>query len=336
MNSKRPRFWFLIFLLPVIALVWWKLQPRVTYTHYAAAPVKNVLAFSHHGIPGISPKRRKNMATALSVKYLLIADSSTGVFFHPASDFLTNAPLLCDNAPRDTTSGYSETSTSKTHQVSFLYDLGPTPPAIRQLDMTLSYNNCGIAYSNNGTTWTQIFTNAPLHSPEGLSFTFSPVTARYWQGTEARFSATPIAYSVGMTDVRLYDSVGALISAPTFTPPTAPPSVTFGTVGPITIPVIVPALSGGATSYDLQRAPDAAGSAGTWATIQSTVTPSATYTDTPVQPRTKYWYRLVATNSAGSTNGPSASATTTPIPVPSLTGTAILQSNIPGILLSGS
>jgi len=218
-----------------------------------------------------------------------------------------------------------------------LYDLGASSGiSVGSAEVAGTLGNFSIAlfYSNNGTSWTQITpTGGGWTNGVSRNFSAGVITARYWQFE---------FYSIGggtVSDARLFEAAGGigLIGGPSpLVVPTAPPAVTFGTVGPITIPVIIPALSGGATSYDLQRAPDAGGTAGTWTTIQATVTPSATFTDTPLQPKTRYWYRLVASNSAGSTNGPAASATTTPIPVPALTGTAMLQGNVPAILLTGS
>ncbi len=84
--------------------------------------------------------------------------------------------------------------------------------------------------------------------------------------------------------------------------PTAPAAPTFGTPTPTRIPVIIPALAGGATSYDLYRAPAIAGSPGTFAADALAVTPAATFSDT-VSPSAGYFYRLTANNAVGSTVG---------------------------------
>lgn len=95
--------------------------------------------------------------------------------------------------------------------------------------------------------------------------------------------------------------------------PAAPSALTVTPISNTAVDVAVQALSGGATSYDLQRAPDSSGSPGAWATIQASVTPSATFHNTGLTANTRYWYRLVATNTGGSTNGSSASGTTFPV-----------------------
>jgi len=84
--------------------------------------------------------------------------------------------------------------------------------------------------------------------------------------------------------------------------PTAPPAPTFGTPTPTRIPVNIPALAGGATSYDLYRAPAIAGAPGTFAADALGVTPGATFSDT-VSPSAGYFYRLTANNAVGSTVG---------------------------------
>lgn len=55
-----------------------------------------------------------------------------------------------------------------------------------------------------------------------------------------------------------------------------------------------------ASSYDLQRAPDNAGTPGAFATITTTTT-TFTFLDTGLTPATKYWYRVVVNVTAGGT-----------------------------------
>jgi cellulose 1,4-beta-cellobiosidase len=95
--------------------------------------------------------------------------------------------------------------------------------------------------------------------------------------------------------------------------PTAPSAPTVTAVNQTHIDVAVPALAGGASSYDVQRAPDSGGSPGSWSTVQASATPSATFHDSSLSASTTYWYRLISTNSGGGTaSGASRSATTLP------------------------
>lgn len=64
-----------------------------------------------------------------------------------------------------------------------------------------------------------------------------------------------------------------------------------------------------AVSYKIERAPDVAGSPGTFAQIASGNVPTS-YSDTTLAPNTKYWYRVRATNVTGD-GGYSGNATAT-------------------------
>lgn len=97
--------------------------------------------------------------------------------------------------------------------------------------------------------------------------------------------------------------------------PSAPAAPTFTGITHASVGVVVPALSGGATSYNLLRAPDVAGVAGTYVSVQVGVTPSATYADTGATDDTYYWWRLDAVNSSGTTPGTGARQLSGP-PVP--------------------
>ena len=91
----------------------------------------------------------------------------------------------------------------------------------------------------------------------------------------------------------------AYASRSTITLPAAPAAPTFSSVGPFTLNVNW-GLVTGATTYRLERAPDAAGVAGAWTEIASvTTSPYSPYADSQLSPNTRYWYRLRAANASG-------------------------------------
>jgi hypothetical protein len=61
------------------------------------------------------------------------------------------------------------------------------------------------------------------------------------------------------------------------------------------------APSGGATSYVVQRAPDVAGSPGSYSEIANSITPTS-YTNSGLSCSQTYWYRVAAVNSSGSSS----------------------------------
>lgn len=93
--------------------------------------------------------------------------------------------------------------------------------------------------------------------------------------------------------------------------PAAPAAPTFGTVTNASVVVNWSAVAG-ALTYNVQRAPDVAGSAGTYANITTAVA-GLTYTNTGLTANTKYWYRVIAVGAGGSSaNGAGATVTTLP------------------------
>jgi len=95
-------------------------------------------------------------------------------------------------------------------------------------------------------------------------------------------------------------------------PPAVPAAPTTSNVTQTSVQVAIPTLAGGATFYNLQRAQDNAGSPGAWVTLQSAVTPAATYPDTSLSPVTGYYYRLQGVNTVGTTPGAATPIITTP------------------------
>ena len=141
-----------------------------------------------------------------------------------------------------------------------------------------------------------------------------------WGGVGSGFSDTEDYRSPSTTDPStagggVWTVINGSLPVPTVTLvgiPSAPPAPTYGTPTQTSIVVNIPALAGGATSYDLWRAPDASGSPGTFAQVTTGVTPSGIYTDTGRTANTKYWYYLLANNGSGSTIGANNSTGTLP------------------------
>ena len=71
-----------------------------------------------------------------------------------------------------------------------------------------------------------------------------------------------------------------------------------------------------ADSWVIQRAPDVSGSPGTWATIEADWTGGLSYTDTGLDPLTKYWYRVAGKNYQGTGTYSAADDVTTSDVIP--------------------
>ncbi|MEO7718545.1 MAG: discoidin domain-containing protein [Capsulimonas sp.] len=250
---------------------------------------------------------------ALAYKYI-INDSGSHM---DAPDFVLDAPLLYDGNPGDASTGYTTAGTGHGYLRAFI-DLGSTVN-VRGVRLSGNLFYFFILYSTDGVNWNAV---GPISS--GSTFACN-INARYLQGGPAS----------EITDFHAYDSANALIGAPS-APPTAAPSLTFGTLTSKVVPVIIPALGGGAASYDLQRASDVSGGAGAYVTIQASVTPSAAYPDTTAIPKQRFWYRLLAVNGSGAAAGLGAPVTVPDILAPSLSGVALLTNNVPIIRVSGA
>jgi fibronectin type 3 domain-containing protein len=78
--------------------------------------------------------------------------------------------------------------------------------------------------------------------------------------------------------------------------PVAPAAPTFSNVGPYTLSVSWPAVTG-ASSYVLERAPDEGDAPGTFAQLSDKAT--SPHADNGLSPNTRYWYGLRAVNASG-------------------------------------
>lgn len=87
---------------------------------------------------------------------------------------------------------------------------------------------------------------------------------------------------------------------------------TFAAVTATTLTVNWTASAAGVDTYNVQRAPDAAGVAGTYNTLKSGLAATVgTYNDTGLTTATTYWYRIVSVTANGVINkGPGANVTT--------------------------
>jgi phosphodiesterase/alkaline phosphatase D-like protein len=104
--------------------------------------------------------------------------------------------------------------------------------------------------------------------------------------------------STGLTSAYSSASAPTLPEAPGA--PTATPAVFSVTVGWGAVT--------GATSYKLERAPDAGGAPGTWAQVQGGIA-ATTFDNTGTSPNTIFWYRVRATDASG--DGPYSPPTRT-------------------------
>ncbi len=103
--------------------------------------------------------------------------------------------------------------------------------------------------------------------------------------------------------------------------PGAPGAPTFSGATTTSLVVTWAPPAGGATTYELQRAPSATGS---WTTVQTATAPTVTVTDSGLTVGTTYWYQVRAIGSAG----PGAYSTPASAPtLPAATG-ALSFSNI--------
>jgi hypothetical protein len=87
--------------------------------------------------------------------------------------------------------------------------------------------------------------------------------------------------------------------------PAAPAAPTFASWTATSV-VVNWTATASAVTYNVQRAPDVSNAPGTFADLATGLT-GLTYTDSTLTASTKYWYRIVAVNPYGSTNGAYAS-----------------------------
>jgi predicted CxxxxCH...CXXCH cytochrome family protein len=182
--------------------------------------------------------------------------------------------------------------------------------------------------STNSTTATTTLPTGYSRSPADTS-----IQATFRVGGAYQTAAQATASSAN-TSVTLSPSVLAAIGVVALQPysaPAVPAAPTFGAGSTATSVVVNWATATGATTYDVQRAPDAAGSPGTWANVATGVA-GLTFTDsTGIAGNTTFWYRIVAKNASDAIIGTQASYRTIPLALvnaPAVTAGASTESSV--------
>jgi chitodextrinase len=135
---------------------------------------------------------------------------------------------------------------------------------------------------------------ASPHTDSGLA-----ASTTYWYRVSASNTAGTSSFST---------PVSATTQATGVTAPSTPTGVVASPLSSSSIRVSWTA-SAGATSYAVQRAPDASGSPGSWGA--STNVTAGPYTDSGLTASTTYWYRVAASNTAGASSFTTPASATT-------------------------
>lgn len=241
----------------------------------------------------------------MNIQQLLYLTANSGANF-PAASFSLLAPNINDGSPGDLSTGYSLPNAPGV--VAGLIDLGPSGLSGVNKFYFGGQAGCSgsmILYSSNdGTAWAQQSSSSLGNSPNSYQVTFPAVTARYWQAVVSGATGSTIS----LTDFRLYDTTGAIITTPLPAPP-APAAPTFGgaTTGGASLPVNTQALTANATSEVVQVATDAAFNSPIANSPFAVPSPGTAVSATGLTSGTTYYVRLGMVNGGGTTYGPAAS-----------------------------
>jgi titin len=99
-------------------------------------------------------------------------------------------------------------------------------------------------------------------------------------------------------------------------PPAAPGGLTLSAASPTQINLTWADNSSDETSFSIERAPDVAGGAGTFAPIATVGANVTSYSNTGLTPNTTYWYRVQASNANGNSAYSAAVSAATPQSLP--------------------
>ena len=119
--------------------------------------------------------------------------------------------------------------------------------------------------------------------------------------------------------VRAYNAGGTSgysneASAATLPPPATPTDLAASATSSSAIQLVWQDVATNETGYEIERAPDAGGAAGAWATI-ATVGPNASsFLNLGLSPTTSYWYRVRAIGTGVSSSWSNEASATTPVP----------------------
>jgi Fibronectin type III domain/NapC/NirT cytochrome c family, N-terminal region len=121
------------------------------------------------------------------------------------------------------------------------------------------------------------------------------------------------------------------------TQPAAPAAPTFSSIAQTSLSVTWSAPTGGATSYNVQRATDSAFTAN----LVTSTSVTSPFSSTGLVAGTTYWYRVQAVNASGTVNGTGASTATLPTPpgtpgTPTFSGTTASGTTVTWTASSGA
>lgn len=210
----------------------------------------------------------------------------------------------------------STTNAYNNEILAFTAVTGGTQPYSYQLKRAPDAAGVAGTYANQGSALTGQTSSA--------SFTDGTVAAstKYWYQVLATDSAgTPATVT----------SVGFTVTTPSASPVTAQ-GITFASIAATTLTANTTVATGGTApyTYQFQRAPDSAGSAGTYANI-GTNTSAVTINDTGLTASTAYWYRVIVTDNVAATStgtGSTVTTTSAALAAQSVTYTAIAQTTL--------
>lgn len=134
--------------------------------------------------------------------------------------------------------------------------------------------------------------------------------AQYWTGDIAEW----VVYDTQLSTANrnLVEQYLAAKYGITLPAPPAPSDLVATAVSTTTVHLRWVGNDSDGQSYRIERAPDAAGSPGTFAEVGSASTPALDYLDTTLSASTKYWYRVKVRNFAGTSVASSNATATTP------------------------